>query len=126
MLVFLAVDLQPDIAKAVATSAASARYLCFNAKMEVYALEAYRDALHNCLSLIDNLYFTGELPSNLEEFKHIVSLYLGIMERSNELSIKVANSISNSIFPDYERDEDLAQLQEQLAFIRELQALYTN
>ena len=97
-----------------------------DAKMEVYALEAYRDALHNCLSLIDNLYFTGELPSNLEEFKHIVSLYLGIMERSNELSIKVANSISNSIFPDYERDEDLAQLQEQLAFIRELQALYTN
>ena len=96
-----------------------------DAKMEVYALEAYRDVLHNCLTPIDDLYYNGKLPSNMDEFKHIVSLYLGIMERSNELSIKVTNSVSNSLFPDYERDEDLAQLQEQLDFIHELQKLYS-
>jgi len=95
-----------------------------NAKMEVYALGGYRDALLKCLSPIDVLYRDGLITSDITSMKQFVSLYLGVMERSNELSIKVANSLVNDLFFEDMRQEDLATLNEQLTFIRSLQKLY--
>ena len=95
----------------------------YDSKIELHALSDYRTALNESLAPIDKLYFDGVIDSNTRAVKQYVTLYLGIMEKSNELSIQIANSVIPDLNED-ERQKNLDMLQEQLEFIRELQQTY--